>query len=157
SRRSAIIPIMRFPPDTTLDTVVEAMARLSFADDDGVRYFNRVYTDVTREVARQLSVGAFEEPRFMTVLDVRFAELYIDALEAPAPAPRAWRVVFDKRYQSLAPLRFALAGMNAHINRDLAVALDLTCTQIGGALDRDSPRHRDFTRINSILAEMMSQ
>jgi hypothetical protein len=146
-----------FPDDTTLEAVADAMAAQSFADNDGVRHFNRLYTEVTREVARQLAAGAFEEPRFMTVLDMRFAELYLDAVGAPATAPRAWQVVFDRRTQSLAPLRFALAGMNAHINRDLAIALDVTCTQLGGALDRDSPRHRDFVQINDILATLMAQ
>ncbi|TMQ02579.1 MAG: hypothetical protein E6J91_51195 [Deltaproteobacteria bacterium] len=146
-----------FPDDTTLDTVADTMAHLSFADDDGVRHFNRIYTEVTREVVRQLAAGGFEEPRFITVLDVRFAELYLDALRSPATAPRAWRVVFERRHHSLAPLRFALAGMNAHINRDLAVALDVTCTRLGGTLDRDSPRCRDFLKINGILAELMAQ
>src|SRR5215468_8977689 len=113
-----------FPDDTTLDAVVDAMAGRQFDDDDGVRYFHEVYTEVTRAVARRVAAGGFEDPPFIVALDVEFAGIYLQALDAPATAPRAWRVLFDRRWAKLAPLRFALAGMNAHINRDLAIALD---------------------------------
>jgi hypothetical protein len=145
-----------FPDGTTLDTVVDALAGRAFPVDDGVRYFNRIYTDVTREVAHRVAAGSFEDLPFMVELDVAFAGLYLEALNAPAAAPRAWQVVFERRTRKLEPLRFALAGMNAHINRDLAVALDATCTKLGGTLDRDSPRCRDFVSINEILVELMN-
>jgi hypothetical protein len=146
-----------FPDGTTLDTVVETFEGLTFAPDDGVRHFNGLYTDVTREVAHRLAAGRFEEPVFMTTLDVEFAGLYLEAVRSPTTAPRAWQVLFEKRYRSLAPLRFALAGMNAHINRDLAVALDITATKLDIALERDSARCRDFLRINGILSDLMVQ
>jgi hypothetical protein len=146
-----------FPEGTTLDTVVETMAGLTLADNDGVRYFHQIYTEVTRAVAARTAAGAFEDRRFLVELDVEFAGLYLDAVRSPATAPRAWQVVFDRRFERLEPLRFALAGMNAHINRDLAVALDATCTRLGGALDRDSPRCRDFASINDILVALMNQ
>jgi uncharacterized protein DUF5995 len=145
-----------FPDGTTLDAVVDAMDGRRFDDGDGVRHFHRIYTEVTREVARRVDAGGFEDPAFMVALDVEFAGLYLEALDAPATAPRAWRVLFDRRRGKLAPLRLALAGMNAHINRDLAVALDTTCTRLGGSLDRDSPRCRDFVAINDILAAQMA-
>src|SRR3954470_19804731 len=145
-----------FPDGTTLDAVVDAMDRRRFDDDDGVRYFHRLYTEVTRAVAHRSDAGGFEDGAFMIALDVEFAGLYLQAVDAPAIAPRAWRVLFDRRRDRLAPLRFALAGMNAHINRDLAVALDTTCARLGGALDRDSPRCRDFVSINDILAAQLA-
>jgi hypothetical protein len=46
--------------------------------------------------------------------------------------------------------------MNAHINRDLAVALDTTCSRRGGTLDRNSPRCRDFVAVNEILSAQMA-
>jgi hypothetical protein len=144
-----------FPDGTTLDAVVETMAGRTFDDGDGVRYFHQVYLEVTRAVARRVAAGGFEDPPFMISLDVEFAGLYLQALDAPAIAPRAWRVLFDRRRDRLAPLRVALAGMNAHINRDLAVALDTTCTRRGGTLERDSPRCRDFVAINDLLAAQM--
>jgi hypothetical protein len=146
-----------FPDGTTLDTVVDALAGAVLAPGDGVGYFHQLYTEVTREVARRYTAGGFEEPAFMVALDVEFAGLYLDAVRSPATAPRAWQVLFEKRTARLEPLRFALAGMNAHINRDLAVALDATCTRLGGALDRDSARCRDFVAINSILEALMNR
>jgi hypothetical protein len=146
-----------FPDNSTLEVVIDTLAGLAFAEDDGVRHFNRVYTRVSQQVARWVAAGAFEDPRFLIALDIRFAGLYLDALRSPATAPRAWQVLFDQRKRALAPLRFLLAGMNAHINRDLAVALDLTCTELGGTLDRDGPRCRDFAKINDILIEQMVQ
>lgn len=145
-----------FPAGTTLEAVVDTMAKLPLADNDGVRYFNHVYTAVTREVARRVAAGAFEDPPFMVALDVTFAGLYIAAVRAPEAAPRAWQVVFDKRTQKIAPLRFALAGMNAHINHDLAIALDLAYTELGGTLERDSPRCRDFHAIDGVLESLMN-
>jgi hypothetical protein len=145
-----------FPDGTTLDTVVDAMAARRFDDGDGVRYFHEVYTDVTRAVAQRVAAGGFEDLPFMVALDVEFAGLYLQALDAPATAPRAWRVLFDRRRDKLAPLRLALAGMNAHINRDLAVALDTTWTRLGGSLDRNSPRCRDYLAINDILSARMA-
>ena len=146
-----------FPDGTTLDTVVDTMGGLVFAPDDGVRYFNQLYTDVTRAVAQRVATDSFEDKPFMVALDVEFAGLYLDAARSPATAPRAWQVLFARRTARLEPLRFALAGMNAHINRDLAVALEATCTRLGGSLVRDSSRFRDFTAINDVLEALMAR
>lgn len=146
-----------FPEGTTIETVIAAMTDLSLAADDGVRYFHQVYLEVTREVARRIAAGKFEDAVFVAELDVVFAGLYIGAVRAPDTAPRAWQAVFERRTQSLSPLRFALAGMNAHINRDLCVALDITCTQLGGELVRDTARYRDYVAVNAVLVAMMDQ
>ena len=47
-------------------------------------------------------------------------------------------------------LQFALAGMNAHINNDLAHALVLTWQETGGELGRDSPERRDYEKVNGL-------
>jgi hypothetical protein len=44
--------------------------------------------------------------------------------------------------------------MNAHINRDLPVALVTTCRQLGIDLRGGSPEHSDFERINVLLARV---
>jgi len=52
-----------FPDGTTLDAVVDAMAGRRFDDDDGVRYFHEVYTEVTRAVARRVATGGSKTRR----------------------------------------------------------------------------------------------
>jgi len=42
--------------------------------------------------------------------------------------------------------------MNAHINRDLPVALVTTCCELGIDLRDAAPEHADFNRVNSLLA-----
>jgi len=59
--------------------------------------------------------------------------------------------------QGIAPLQFALAGMNAHINRDLPVALVATCEELGLELRARSPEHADFKLVNGLLARVEAQ
>ena len=98
----------------------------------------------------------FADPEFMTRLDVVFAGLFLDTWEryaaGPSGVPKCWRALFDGRNRAdVAPLQFAVAGMNAHINHDLAQALVQTCLEVGGELD--ATRRADFLAINRILAD----
>ena len=47
--------------------------------------------------------------------------------------------------------------MNAHINRDLPVALVATCHELGLDPDRGSVQHADFERVNGVLASVEAQ
>jgi hypothetical protein len=67
---------------------------------------------------------AFRDARFMSELDVVFANMYFAAIAAgdvdPSRAPSAWRPLLRvPRNCGIPRLQFAPAGMNAHINRDL--------------------------------------
>lgn len=97
----------------------------------------------------------FADPETLALLDVTFAELFLDAVAAAKTGSeaRAWRPVFASRAdRRIAPLQFALAGMNAHINRDLPLALTRTCARSGRAPERDSSLHADFERVNGVIA-----
>ena len=125
---------------------------------DGIACFNRLYLAVTEAVGEQARPGAFADPRFIRWLDVVFANLYLGALSSfllgRGRVPRAWRVLFEARARpGLAPIQFALAGMNAHINRDLPVALVTTCRDRRLVPLRGSPQYSDFGRIDALLAE----
>ena len=122
--------------------------------DDGVAAFTHLYRAVTE------AVGAteFEDERTLRWLDVVFAQHYFDALRntvaGGGTVPRAWAPLFAARgRKAIHPLQFALAGMNAHINRDLPVALVETCVARDLALRRSSPLQRDFRRVNALLRE----
>jgi hypothetical protein len=128
-------------------------------DSDGVKWFNFLYMNVT-EALRADKTG-WRDWAFVERLDVVFAGLYFDALSAwernPASAPRSWRALFERRSDAtLLRLQFALAGMNAHINHDLAIALDRVAG--GGPYpQRDGDRYRDFTRVNDILERVEAE
>jgi hypothetical protein len=122
---------------------------------DGIAAFTQLYLAVTDAVAAQ--VRQFENEAFLRALDVGFANLYFDALEAlrsgNGAAVRAWAPLVEaRRRRGVLPLQFALAGMNAHINRDLPVALVQTWAELGLEPRRASPERRDFRRVNSLLA-----
>jgi hypothetical protein len=127
---------------------------------DGVACFNRLYLEVTRAVDAAARAGRFADPEFVCRLDVDFADLYFAAITADregTAVPGAWRPLFKKRTDaSVEPLQFALAGMNAHINHDLPLALVATWSGMSKR-DRDSPGHRDFRLVNDILEQVQEQ
>jgi uncharacterized protein DUF5995 len=143
-------------------TVPEVIVRLRAIDAavparDGIGWFTKLYLRVTEAVDGSLAPVAFRDPEFLARLDVAFANLYFAALRAwladPAKAPRAWAPLFAcRKKKDVAPIQFALAGMNAHINRDLPVALVAVCSERGVDLLRARAQHDDFVRVNGLLA-----
>jgi Family of unknown function (DUF5995) len=162
ARTSAYRQAMHQP--TTVAAVVARMEAIAspLPRADGIACFTRLYLAVTKGVQAHLTGTVFEDPRFLDRLDVAFADLFFDALDAfqsdPATTPHAWLPLFQSRSErGIAPLQFALAGMNAHINRDLPVALVATCRELGVALEEDSPQHHDFETVNTLLASTETQ
>ncbi len=152
--------VLRAPAAARIADVVERMQALDAAlpRADGIACFNRLYLAVTRAVEEQARPGAFADPRFVRWLDVVFANLYFAALSnylrGRGRVPRAWKALFEARArEGVAPIQFALAGMNAHINRDLPIALVSTCRDRRIELLCGSPQHTDFGRIDTLLAE----
>ncbi|MEY2516987.1 MAG: hypothetical protein QOJ89_4345 [bacterium] len=145
------------------DAIAPVMARMEeiaapLEANDGVRRFNELYYAVTVEVAKQTGAGTFEDPHFIARLDVVFAGLYFKAVDAAAGGgtiSKAWEPLFQERHKTgVAPLQFATAGMNAHINNDLAIALVATCKELGVDLAEDTPQHRDYNVVNGILVKV---
>lgn len=160
TRRGATAPL----PPHQLPTVPAVVAVLrdigaGLEQGDGLGQFNRMYLQVTEEVAARLGEGYFTNEAFMERLDIVFAHLYLDTVRAEAQGralPQCWQPVFDNRAVPLAPIQFALAGMNAHINHDLPVAVVATCRQLG--LHPGSRGVRiDYDKITHLLAEVHEQ
>ena len=145
------------PPATTIDEVIARMQAIEAAlpGTDGVACFNRMYLDVTLEVNREVNQGSFGEPAFMSHLDVVFANLYFDAVDAlsgpPSGFPAAWQpLLVSRAVPGIEPIQFALAGMNAHINHDLPLAVVATCTDLGTTPD-DGSHHSDYRKVDALL------
>jgi hypothetical protein len=157
---ASILGILDRTPVTRMEDVLARMQEIDavLPRTDGVACFNRLYLAVTTRVMQAEAQGGFKNPGFLTTLDVAFGRLYFSALKAneiAAPdTPRAWRPLFAARARpDVAPIQFALAGMNAHINRDLAPALVQTFTQLLLEPSKASPEWQDYERVDPLLAE----
>jgi len=142
----------------TLEEAVDRMVAMdaALAPDDGVRHFNLLYLEVTREVVRWLAGGQAEDPRFLEHLAVLFTNAYFRAYEGVAS--EAWEPLFDARFdRRVAPIQFALAGMNAHINYDLPIGVRDTCRALDLVPEDDTPHHRDYVRLNAILGAVQQR
>jgi hypothetical protein len=146
-------------PDAPVVSVADAIARMEAIEAalptaDGLACFNRMYLDVTRQVNSQLGQGFFADPAFMTHLDVAFANLYFAAADTagdPAAVPLAWRPLVERRAAAgIEPVQFALAGMNAHINHDLPLAMVSTCTALATSPGAD-PHFADYQKVDQLL------
>jgi len=145
----------------TIQAVVALMTNIDnlLPDDDGLKWFNKLYLKVTEAIDQQATSG-WADPAWLTQLDVIFAGLYFTAIreflnDDPATAS-AWDALFESRYRpNVERIQFALAGMNAHINHDLALALVQTDTQTNRRPALQSPEHTDYQRVNGILAQLL--
>ncbi|MFI0942168.1 DUF5995 family protein [Streptomyces sp. NPDC021020] len=119
---------------------------------DGVAVFTRVYASVTEEVERRLAGGDFADRVVAARLAVRFAGRFLAAVEDDAAGrrpPACWRPLFAMRaHPGVRPLQFALAGVNAHVGHDLALAVLDTCRATGLGL---AALEADFDRIGEVL------
>ncbi len=132
---------------------MEAIGALMSAGD-GLGCFNRMYLEVTRQVNEELALRFFADPDFMIALDVAFANLYFDAADCaaePETVPLAWRPLIERRAgPGIEPIQFALAGMNAHINHDLPLAVVSTCAELATAPATGS-HLSDYQKVDRLL------
>jgi hypothetical protein len=142
-----------------IDDVIAHMRALdaTLPDGDGVKWFNLLYLRVTEAVKNHPPDAGWQDPEWVERLDVVFAGFYFDAIRDVERA-RAWRPLFRSRFRrDVARIQFALAGMNAHINHDLALAVVRTCEERGITPRRGSPQHRDYERVNALLERVEAE
>jgi hypothetical protein len=146
----------------TIDDVIGRMQSIadSVGSHDGVGWFNMVYQRVTEAVRDRLGSGFFSDDGFVEQFDIVFAGRYFAAIDADAAGRRvsaAWRPLFAQRAdRRVHPVQFVLAGMNAHINHDLALAVVDTCAAahthpLAGTIPDD------YRKINEVLEEIESK
>jgi hypothetical protein len=159
-----LIEITSGPPPTTIANVLTLMQRIDdlLPNCDGLKWFNLLYMRVTQEVDSTPPAGGWEDSAWLTRLDVVFARFYLTAilngLNNPANVPSSWKALFEARFRpGIERIQFALAGMNAHINHDLALALLQTDAELNLTPGKTSPQHDDFERVNGILETVLPQ
>jgi hypothetical protein len=138
-------------------TMLGARLEAERGANDGVLWFNRLYLEVTKAVGLAVrQPGFFADPGMIAELDVIFAQLYFEAVDAAdrhgQASTLAWKALLRSRGDSdILPIQFALAGMNAHINHDLPIALVQQWTRHGKRASGNGAAFADFEKINQIL------
>ncbi|MGO9560317.1 MAG: DUF5995 family protein [Acidimicrobiales bacterium] len=160
---AASLPQLPAGPVTSIEGAIAQMTAIAgeLPLTDGLACFNRMYLIVTEKVLSEVSTGAYADPAFLSDLDVVFVNLYFGAIEAwqaePQDAPRCWSELLASRSDThIAPMQFALAGMNAHINHDLPIAVVKTCEELDTAPD-EGTHAADFEKVNAVLGALDQQ
>lgn len=145
-------------------TIADVIARMQAMDallpvDDGLKWFNQLYLAVTQEVDLHPPGGAWQSPAWLLGLDVVFAGFYFNALGAflgGQTVPSAWSAFFEARFRpGIDRIQFALAGVNAHINHDLALALLATDAELNVVPGPASLEHADYEAVNGLLEALL--
>lgn len=148
----------------SIDDVINVMQGLDtiLPNNDGLKWFNLLYLRVTEGVRNNPPAEGWENPQYVERLAVIFAGLYFSAIASwqrdQDSVVRSWTPLFRSRQRrGIARVQFALAGMNAHINHDMPIALVQTSEEQDIVPRRNSPEHRDFNRVNTILEAVTEQ
>ena len=123
-------------------------------DDDGIACFSGLYRTITKTI----DVTPYEDRAFLERLDLEFARRYFDALRAYAvdrtTPPGPWKLLFDSRsHPRVERVQFAAAGVNAHINYDLADALLGTFPDF----PPNAERRRDYDTVDKAFKKHMDR
>jgi hypothetical protein len=152
-------------PATSIPEVVKRLAEIRdyaastslLGENDGIASFGKLYHVITRRVGEMVESGEFQSSPFLVRLDIEFAERFFQALRSYAAdihtTPGVWRVLFDNRSDpNVAPVNFAVLGVNAHINFDLAHALIATWRRVApDGEDTESAQFHDYRLINKVF------
>ncbi|MBI2169489.1 MAG: hypothetical protein HYU28_08315 [Actinobacteria bacterium] len=109
---------------------------------------------MTAEVAKGVDAeGRFADPGWLRRLDAVFADLYFEARdhwedEREEDVPPVWRTAFGASdARQVAGIGDTLLGMNAHISRDLAVALSI----VGLTAEDGTSHEADFRLVDDLI------
>jgi hypothetical protein len=159
-----LLEITSGSPPITIANVLTVMQSIDalLPSGDGLKWFNLLYMRVTQQVNSTPPPSGWKDPAWLDRLDVVFAQFYFAAvsswLENPANVASSWKALFEARFRpGIERIQFALSGMNAHINHDLALALLQANAELNLNPGKTSPEHDDFESVNGILEAVLPQ
>ena len=162
SANQNLLEIVTATARTTIGEVIDVMQRIDgvLPNNDGLKWFNLLYLTVTTEIHDHPPADGWRDVPWITKLDVVFANFYFVALAnflaQRTATPSSWQALFEARAQAgIDRIQFALAGMNAHINHDLSLALLQTNAELQRLPSPKGPEHDDFEAINGILEAVL--
>ena len=151
----------RARPTPAVNSVAELIDELralqnALSPGNGVKWFVRLYADVTEALALELRGGDLEDPVFLELLVLVYGNSVLNVCEdmerRSQRIARAWAPLFERRHDHrVAPIQFALAGLNAHTNHDVPIGLVHACKSTGIAPDSDGPQYRDYMKMTKLL------
>jgi hypothetical protein len=157
-----LLQIVTAAEPVTIPDVIQVMQSIDtlLPNNDGLKWFNKLYLMVSQQIDGQPPATAWSDAAWLTELDVVFAGFYFAAIEGfldnSPDIPSSWDALFEVRNSpNIDRIQFALAGMNAHINHDLALALLKTDASMNLQPALQSPEHDDYQRVNVILAQLL--
>ena len=142
------------------DPIVDRMQRLLDEWEvagDGRAVFLDCYVTMTRAVHAELDDGFFDDDAWVRSLLERFADYYFDSIDGGPDAveiPAPWGLAHAAAVgHDAAPVQLLLAGINAHINYDLVLALVDVLDDEWPRLDSvgRARRRADYDRINEVI------
>jgi len=145
SELSELLEIEKESIESVAQTMRELRNFLEKQDKTSMLPFLDAYLKITEEVIEEKRKNNFEQPERLSKLDIRFAELYFDAVQAyliEEEKKEPWKTYFHYiEKEDSKPILELLLGINAHINADLTQVLR----------EQDYHNLKDFRKINSIL------
>ena len=135
-------------PPVTVAEVIAVMQQIEtlLPNSDGLKWFNRLYLEVTQAVDLQ-PASAWQDSAGLLQLDVVFANFYLRALagflSGAAGVPASWSALLEARFQP---------GIDRIL---LALALLAAEAQSGVTPGLDSPQHANFEAVNTLLRSLM--
>ena len=146
------------PAVSSVEDLVAELRRLegSLSVGNGLKWFVRLYLEVTEALALELRAGHLEDPVFLELLVLVYGNSVLNVCEDMEQRSdriaRAWAPLGERRHDHrVAPLQFAVAGLNAHVNHDVPIGLVHACRSTGIAPDADGPQYRDYMRMTALL------
>ena len=144
-------------PATTIDEVISHLDNIIAwckTKQNRIGYFACLYRKMTLAVKQGITNGSFENGQRMELLDVIFANRYLQAWEAytnKKPCTNAWCKAFDATSNNnLIVLQHLLLGINTHINLDLGIAAAQACPG-----NKIYDLEVDFNKINDVISSLM--
>jgi hypothetical protein len=139
---------------TTVQEVVDHLDNnidWSIRKNSRIGYFACLYRKMTIAVQQGIAKNAFDNSSRMELLDVIFANRYLQAFEAfinKKKCTNAWCAAFEAAEKNdLVVLQHLFQGINTHINLDLGIAAAEACP--GNAIYE---LETDFQKINTVIA-----
>ena len=147
-------------PYQDMDTVIRDFERIKNyfeARDDNRFIFATIYLKTTTYFKKAIQEGAIDHPQWLEKVICNFADLYIEALTnyengrrwiVPGPWLKSFDVAVEKAAKPSVQL---LLGMNAHINHDLAIAIDRSL----GPEESLGKYEADYFKMNKMFKKLL--